>query len=211
MNRLLNRQTESFFHSFIRLATGTLDVLWLTSQKKKKTPSLVSMFVSTLNAFENVKSHCEVHTEIQWRYPHRQIFDILFCPQNLSTVLKFSWRNWCICEYTFTFKTKSTQKLTDLLEVKENFSKFRLVRKETAGDGRSAIWLLFLASSSILIWCAQQHLLTAWIRWETTACVCPTWFFLLLFKLWWLISLAYCQNSLCSWNIILFPGLNNIG
>ena len=49
-------------------------------------------------------------------------------------------------------------------------------------------------------WCAQQNLLTAWIHWQTTAAVCPTWFFLLLFKLWWLILLASSQNTLRSWN-----------
>ena len=93
------------------------------SQKKEK-KALLGQYVCfyTLNSFENVKSHCEVHTEIQRRYLHRQIFNILFCPQSLSTVLKSLWRNWCICEYTFAFKKKSTQKLTDLVEVKEIFS-----------------------------------------------------------------------------------------
>ena len=43
-------------------------------------------------------------------------------------------------EYTFAFKRKSTQKLTDLPEVREQFS-FPLLRKKTAGDTRSAITL----------------------------------------------------------------------
>ena len=64
MNGLLNQQTESFFHLFIRLATAMLDMLWLTFHKKN---ALLVCFY-TFNAFENVKSHCEVHTEIQWRY-----------------------------------------------------------------------------------------------------------------------------------------------
>ena len=56
-------------------------------------------------------------------------------------------------------------------------------------------------------WCAEQNLFTAWIHWQTAAAVCPTWFFLLLLKLWWLILLASCQYLLCSWNILRFPGL----
>ena len=68
------------------------------------------------------------------RYLHRQIFNILFCTQNLSTVSSDD----VICisgvlfEYTFALKGKSTQKLTDLPEVKEKFS-FPLLRKRTAG------------------------------------------------------------------------------
>ena len=114
---------------------------------------------------------------------------------------------WCNMHIWFSFsnipshfnKRKSTQKLTDLPEVKEQFS-FPLLRKKTAGDTRSAIWLPFSAS-------IQQNLFTAWIHWQTTAAVSPIWFFLLLFKLWWPILLASSQDTLRSWNILRFPGL----
>ena len=131
-----------------------------------------------------------------------QIFNVLFCPQNLSTVLKFRWRNWCICEHTFAFKKKSTQKITDLVEVKKIFFIISVTKKRDCRRRQERnLTPLF---SIKFYWCAQQNLLTALIRWETTASVCPTWFLLLLFKLWWLILLAYCQNSLCSWNILIF-------
>ena len=163
LNGLLNQQTESFFHLFIRLATGTLDMLWLAfHKKKKKKNALLGQYVCfyTFNSFENVKSHCEVHTVIQRRYLHRQIFNILFCPQNLSTVLKSLWRNWCICEYTFAFKRKSTQKLTDL--VHGSYRKIFIISVTKKRDWRR--WQernLTPLFSIKFYWCAQQNSLTA--------------------------------------------------
>ena len=103
-------------------------------------------------------------------------------------------------EYTLAFKRKSTQNLTDLPEVEKKFS-FPLLRKRTVGaQFDSSFWHQVL----LMCWTKSIHCLDSW---QTAAAVCPTWFFLLLLKLWWLILLASCQYLLCSWNILRFPGL----
>ena len=89
-------------------------------------------------------------TYLSLRYLHRQIFNVLFCPQNLSTVSSDD----VICISSFLFRIflrilgKSTQKLTYVPEVREKFA-FLLLRKKTVGDSRSAIWGFFSASSSV--------------------------------------------------------------
>ena len=57
MNGLLNQQTESFFHLFIRLATAMLDMLWLTFHKKK-TPSLFVPILLTLSKMSSHTAKC---------------------------------------------------------------------------------------------------------------------------------------------------------
>ena len=91
-------------------------------------------------------------------------------------------------EYTFAFKRKSSQKLTDLPGVREQFP-FPLLRKKTAGDTRSAIRLPFSASTQPkFIHCLDS--LTNYSRCMSN-----------------LILLASVQ-AVRSWNILRFPGLN---
>ena len=70
-------------------------------------------------------------------------------------------------EYTFAFKRKPTQKLTDLPEGKEKFS-FPLLRKRTAGAQFDSS---FRHPVLLMSW---TNLFTAWIHWFTevnTSCM----------------------------------------
>ena len=103
-------------------------------------------------------------------------------------------------EYTLAFKRKSTQKLTDLPEVKAKFS-FVLPRKRTAGAQFDSS---FQHQVLLMHWTKSIHCLDSLTNYSR--CM-SNLIFLASVKLWWLILLASCQDLLCSWNILHFPGL----